>query len=68
MYVGSIVMLCNNMEQLAAVVYEQAYLCLVGLPSSVHCDDPFANMMSIIERAASAVAMSRYNAAKVILW
>ncbi len=42
-------MLCSTNEQLAAVtlVYEQAYLCLVGLPSSGHCNDPFASIISI---------------------
>jgi len=64
----NIVTLCNNNEQLAAKVYAQAYLCPVGLPSSFHWDDPFAKMMSIIERAASVVAMLWYTAAKVTLW
>lgn len=60
-------MICNMNEQ-HAVVYEQAYLCLVGLSSSIYFNDLCANMMSVIECAASAVAISWYTAAKVFFW
>ncbi len=63
----STVLLCKNNEQLAAVSGQASFF--VPCRPAVKCSlgQSFANMMSIIECAASAVAMSWYSAAKVTL-